>query len=310
MFSVPEGRAANKPLEIVTARKRPRLTHGGNGGVQCGCNFWAVESPNPQGISVFFAFSHRGTKTQREQQNCSCIKSRFSRKYVMEVPTHFSRIYQRLALLLFGSPLLLAVGCSTYEPFAPAREFSWRLSASQSNNPIFVENYNHEFLWSIVVDVVDNHFEIDREIPIRLYGNVLTEGHLETHPQIGASLAEPWHADSVGFSERFDCTLQTIRRRAEVHVVPASGGYTVEVKVFKELEDNPRPLRAVAHASNLRFRDSVDEFADKVDVDPNSAGWFIIERDTALENLLLLEIVYRLKNPPAIVRPAKEPIRG
>ena len=216
----------------------------------------------------------------------------------------------RLEILLVGLALLFAAGCSTYEPFAATRELSWRWNAPQSYNPISVENYNHEFLWSIVVDVIDNHFEIARDIPVRLYGDVLTEGHLETQPKIGGSLFELWHADSVGFQERALCTAQTIRRRVEVHVVPETNGYTIEVKVFKEQEDNSQPLRAVANASNLRFQDNADEFADKIDVDPSSAGWFIIERDAALENLLLMEILYRLKNPPEVIRPAKEPIRG
>jgi hypothetical protein len=214
----------------------------------------------------------------------------------------------RLGILLFGLALPLCVGCSTYEPFA-MREFSWRVNAPQAHNPIFVDNHHHEFLWSVVADVIDNHFEIEREIPIRLYGNVLTEGHLETKPKIGASLAEFWHADSVGFRERLDCTLQTIRRRAEVHVVPETGGYTIEVKVFKELEDNARSLRAVANTSNLRFRDNADEFADIMEIDHSSAGWFIIERDAALEERLLVEILYRLQNPPEVIRPAREPIR-
>jgi hypothetical protein len=217
-------------------------------------------------------------------------------------------MFDRLKMLLIGAALLLVAGCSTYEPFA-AREVSWRLNAPQSYNPIFVENHDHQFLWSVLVDVIDSNFEIANEMPIRLYGNVLTEGHLETKPKMGASLAEPWHADSVGFKERFACTTQTIRRRAEVHVVPEAGGYTIEVKVFKELEDNAQPLRAVANDSNLRFRDTVDEFADKIDVDPSSSGWFIIERDTALENRLLLEIAYRLKNPPEVIRQSKAPIR-
>ena len=215
-------------------------------------------------------------------------------------------MYRRLEILFLGSALLSAVGCSTYEPFAATRELSWKWNAPQSHNPIFVEHYDHEFLWSIVVDVIDNHFEVERDIPIRLYGNVLTEGHLETKPKIGGSLFEPWHADSVGIEERALCTAQTIRRRVEIHVVPETGGYTIEVKVFKELEDNSQPLRAVANASNLRFQDNADEFADKIDVDPSSAGWFIIERDAALENRLLMEIVYRLKNPPGVIRPAKD----
>ena len=210
--------------------------------------------------------------------------------------------------LFIGMALLLPVGCTSYEPFT-TREFSWRLNAPQSHNPIFVENHDHEFLWTIVVDVIDTHFEIEREIPIRLHGNVLTEGHIETKPKIGSSLAEFWHADSVGFAERFDCTTQTIRRRAEVHIVPETGGYTIDVRVFKELEDNPRPLRAAANASNLRFQDNADEFVDKIDVDPSSSGWFIIERDAALENRLLMEIVYRLQNPPQVIRQSREAIR-
>ena len=214
----------------------------------------------------------------------------------------------RSGILLIGAVLLFSNGCASYEPFT-TRELSWQLRAPQSHNPIFVENHDHEFLWAIVVDVIDNHFEIEREIPIRIHGNVLTEGHIESKPKIGASLAEFWHADSVGFSERFDCTQQTIRRRTEVHIVPESGGYTIDVKVFKELEDNRQPLRAVANASNLRFRDNADGFADKIDVATSSAGWFIIERDAALENRLLMEIVYRLKNPPQIIRQSREPIR-
>ncbi|MCL2710514.1 MAG: hypothetical protein FWE95_06515 [Planctomycetaceae bacterium] len=213
-----------------------------------------------------------------------------------------------LGILLLGVTLLLSVGCTSYEPLT-GREFSWRINAPQSHNPILVENYNHEFLWEVIVDVLDSHFEIEREIPIRLYGDVLTEGHIETKPKIGPSLVEFWHADSVGFAERRDCTLQTIRRRVEVHIVPGNGGYTIDVRVFKELEDNPRPLHAVANASTLRFQDNADEFADKIGVDRSSAGWFIIDRDAALENLLLSEIVYRLNNPPQIIRPSREPIR-
>jgi len=218
-------------------------------------------------------------------------------------------MYNRLKILIFGALLLFSVGCTSYEPLAPTRELSWRLNAPQSHNPVFVENFDHEFLWSVLVNVIDTHFEIAREMPVRLYGNVLTAGHIHTKPKIGASLAEPWHADSVGFQERFHCTAQTIRRRVEVHVVPESNGYTIEVKAFKELEDNPQTLRAVANASHLQFLDNADEFADKIDVDPSSSGWFIIGRDAELENRLLLEMVYCLKNPPETIRPSKEPIR-
>jgi hypothetical protein len=204
--------------------------------------------------------------------------------------------------------LPLAGGCSAYRSF-DTREFSWQLNAPKSNNPIFVEAYDHDFLWTVLVDVVDSHFEIEREMPVRLYNNILTEGRLDTKPKIGASITEFWHADSVGLSERIDSTFQTIRRRVEVHVIPETGGYLIDVKVYKELEDNKNPLKSNSSA-NLRFEDEVDSFAKQIDVDLGSGNWFIVERDTAMENRLLLEIVYRLKHPSGIIRKSKEPIRG
>ncbi|MDR2756710.1 MAG: hypothetical protein LBC20_13475 [Planctomycetaceae bacterium] len=204
--------------------------------------------------------------------------------------------------------LFLISGCSAYRSFG-TREFSWQLNAPKSNNPIFVEAYDHDFLWTVLVDVVDSHFEIESEMPIRLYGNVLTEGRLNTKPKIGASIAELWHADSVGIGERIDSTLQTIRRRVEVHVIPEVGGYLIDVKVYKELEDNKNPLKSNSSA-NLRFEDEVDSFAKQIDVDSSSGNWFIVERDTEMENRLLSEIVYRLKHPSGIIRKSKEPIRG
>ncbi|GHT09706.1 hypothetical protein FACS1894170_00700 [Planctomycetales bacterium] len=212
-------------------------------------------------------------------------------------------------LFLFIAVFAALPGCSAYQPFS-AKQFSWQWNETTSHNPIFVEAYDHDFLWSVLVDVIDSHFEIAREMPIRLYGNVLTEGHIETKPKIGASLPELWHADSTGFHERFHCTLQTIRRRVDVHAVPETGGYTIEVKVFKELEDNAKTLQSQSDTSNLRFKEDVSQFAKAIDIADDTSSWFIIERDTAMEERLLLEILYRLKNPSEIIRKHKEPVRG
>ncbi|MDR0337829.1 MAG: hypothetical protein LBI18_12135 [Planctomycetaceae bacterium] len=222
------------------------------------------------------------------------------------------RFYQQTfwTITVFSFIMLFFIGgcSSSYRSFG-AREFSWQLNAPKSNNPIFVEGYDHNFLWAVLVDVVDSHFEIERRMPIRLYGNVLTEGRLDTKPKIGASLVELWHADSVGIGERIDSTLQTIRRRAEVHVIPEVNGYLIDVKVYKELEDNKNPLQSSSSA-NLRFEDEMDSFAKQIDIDASSGNWFIVERDAALEDRLLLEIMYRLKHPSGIIHKSKEPIRG
>lgn len=201
------------------------------------------------------------------------------------------------------------LGCSSYRPFS-TRELTWQMNAPTAKNPIYVPAYDHEFLWTVLVDVVDSHFEIAQEMPVRLYDNVLTEGRLDTKPKIGASLAELWHADSVGVRERFDCTLQTIRRRVMVRVVPDVNGYQIEVFVYKELEDRKRPLNSPVSVANLRFQDDVDQFITQIDVEPSTSGWIMLGRDSEMEERLLMEIAYRLQNPSGVLRKSKDPIRG
>lgn len=212
-----------------------------------------------------------------------------------------------LALIIIGPAY--HIGCSSFRPFS-TRELTWQMNAPNANNPIFVEAYDYEFLWAVLVDVIDSHYEVAQEMPVRLYGNVLTEGRLDMKPKIGASLVELWHADSVGFCERFDCTLQTIRRRGMVRVVPEIGGYQIEVFVYKEIEDKKKPLKASASTVNLRFEDSADEYLSQIDVQASPVGWIMIGRDSIMEERLLLEIAYRLKHPSGMLRKSKEPIRG
>ena len=103
-------------------------------------------------------------------------------------------------------------------------------------NPTLVPAADHQLVWETVVDVVDDYFDVRREEPVRLVGNTLFEGHLETRPQVAATLLEPWRGDSVGRAERTESTLQSMRRKATVRVQPVEGGYLVEVAVLKELE--------------------------------------------------------------------------
>ena len=205
--------------------------------------------------------------------------------------------------------LVLLSGCSSYRPFT-ARELSWQINAPNSNNPMYVQVRDHEFLWSVVVDVVDSHFEIAREEPVRLYDSVLTEGRIDTTPKIAASIGEFWHADSVGLSERIDCTLQTTRKKGLVRVIPVVGGFQIEALVHKELEDLKSPVRSPTTNANLRYQSDTDPFMEKIDIDPASKGWIMLGRDTAMEDRLLLEILYRLEHPSKSIRKEKDPIRG
>lgn len=169
-------------------------------------------------------------------------------------------------------------------------------------NPMLVQVTDHELVWNQVVDEVDNYFQIEREERVRLAGNVLTEGTITTHPRLGSSVLEPWHRDSAPGYEKLLSTLQTIRRRAVVRVIPTDGGYLVNVTVFKELEDKLEPEGATAGAATLRYDDSLvrpnangernEDLLD--DLPPGTIGWIPLGRDVQLEQRILNNIAGRL----------------
>ena len=208
--------------------------------------------------------------------------------------------------------LVLLSGCSSHRPFTGG-ELPWQRKTPNSQNPIYVQTSDHEFLWSVIADVVSNHFEIAREEPVRLYDSVLTEGRLDTKPKIAASVGEVWHADSVGLSDRIDSTFQTIRKKVRVRVVPVVGGFQIEALVHKELEDRKAPIRSQTSNANLRYTSDNDPFSDDFDLDidmPSSRGWIPLGRDTPMEDRLLHEILYRLERPSKFIRKEKDPIRA
>ena len=136
-------------------------------------------------------------------------------------------------------------------------------------NPIFVPVADPQCAWEQVVEVVDDYFRIEHEEPVRVVGNTLTEGTFTTVAEVSPTIFEPWRHDTVDPQQRIENTLQTMRRRAVVRVVPAQGGHWVEVQVFKELEDTRSagashgrrrhlPLRRYVHAHRQPGRRPAD----------------------------------------------------
>jgi hypothetical protein len=160
-------------------------------------------------------------------------------------------------------------------------------------NPILVPTSDHEYVWETVADVVDDYFKIQEEEPVRLVGQVMTEGRLVTYPEVGSTIFEPWRRDSVGHRERLESTLQSIRRTAEVSVIPDAQGYLVSVAVFKELEDVRQPAHASAGEATFRYDSSLTRVVDSLpEIDANE-GWIRKGRDPALEQRILSEILAR-----------------
>ncbi len=163
------------------------------------------------------------------------------------------------------------------------------------DNPTLLPVADPGVAWETVVDVVDDYFEIDREDPVRTIGQTITEGRIDTFPQTGATLLEPWRCDSVGLAERLESTLQSIRRQATVRVTPTQGGYWVEVAVYKELEDVARPEHATAGAATLRYDETLRRIEQPVGARPIHEGWIPLGRDPALEQQMLADLHARLR---------------
>lgn len=187
---------------------------------------------------------------------------------------------------------ILAAGCATVPP------------ATVYQNPIQVPAVNRDFLWDQLIDVVDDYFEIEREQRVRLEGDVLTIGRIDTVPTIASTLLEPLRRDSANSYGKLQSTLQSMRRRALVQVIPAEGGFLIDVAVFEELEDVPRPEFASAGAATLRHDSTQWHAPEPIGPQTASAGWIPVGRDLALEQRIIGQLLGRLGiAPPAPGRP-------
>lgn len=203
------------------------------------------------------------------------------------------------------------IGCAPVPPpsYNPPGPYG---PAPMIPNPVMVPVADRDFTWDQIVDVVDDYFKVEREERVRVAGEVLVEGRIDTYPQSAATLLEPWRDDSVTSYDRLEATLQSIRRRAFVRVSPTEGGYLVEVNVIKELEDVPRPEHATTGGHNFRHDNSIRRYespgneipdGDSGRISPVGSqprqqqptnGWIPQGRDANLENEILAKIYGRL----------------
>lgn len=179
-------------------------------------------------------------------------------------------------------------------------------------NTVTIPPIDAEVIWNRLVDVMDDYFKIAREQRVVFADGVPTEGVIETYPQTGATLLEPWRPDSVGFRERLECTLQSIRRKGLVRMQPDPAGWRIEAVVDKELEHLPRPMRATTGGATFRNDDSLYRYGtplptlgQQVGDQPRpvaspvrSAGWIPIGRDPLLERRILEKLLARLGVAP------------
>lgn len=186
--------------------------------------------------------------------------------------------------------LLCCSGCTGlfHRGFAKA-------GAGAIQNPLFIPPIDRELLWNQTVDSVDDYFRIEREDRVRLIGGVLTEGRIDTFPTIGSTIFEPWRTDSTRGYEKLHATMQSIRRRATLRVIPVEGGYLIDVVVQKELEDLDKPEHATAGGATLRHDGTIVRQEGPPGRFSVTLGWIPIGRDVTLEQRILADISGRME---------------
>ncbi len=186
----------------------------------------------------------------------------------------------------------------TPQPVGPAFVAPGSGTSPGATQAVFVPVTNEDYAWEQIVDVVDDYFRVDQENRVQLVGNVVTEGRIDTFPEVGSTLIEPQRLDSVGRYNLFESTFQSIRRRGEIRVVPQQGGWLVDAVVTKELEDLPRPENATAGAAAFRNDNSLDSrIGETTSTTRSSDYWIPLGRDCAIEQQMLADIRERLTNP-------------
>jgi hypothetical protein len=160
-----------------------------------------------------------------------------------------------------------------------------RLAARQ--NPVFLplgpESYG--MVYDKVLDIVDDYFEIDQH---SRYSGAIT-----TVPKIAPGIGQPWKPGSPDCYQRLLASFQTIRHRAIVQIqAEENGGYFIDVKVFKELEDLSSPTRDIERRSMAAFRSEVplERQFEIVDETTYEGNWIPVGRDYTLEQVILERI--------------------
>ena len=203
-----------------------------------------------------------------------------------------------------GSPLrmVLAVACclcvSTCGCGLLSRRYAGPSPAGVNAplpNPLVVPATNIDFAWNQIVDMVDDYFEIASEQQVREIGGVWMEGRIETQPLTGATFLEPLRRDSTPGFERWQSTLQSVRRRAFLSVIPMASGFQVSLEVHKELEDVNQPEFSTSGRSSRRHDGSLVALERlKDEPGPVTLGWIPLGRDESLEQEMLRQLHARL----------------
>ena len=139
-------------------------------------------------------------------------------------------------------------------------------------------------MWERTVHVLnENHFLVARESKL--------EGVIETEYRAGSNLLEPWHPDSVGFDNRLESTLQSIRRKVTVSFGQSgTDQILVSVRVDKEIEDLPGLAATYEGGASFPESDPLSRDLSQVIGQTSPSRWLPLGRDPLLEGRITEQI--------------------
>jgi hypothetical protein len=207
-----------------------------------------------------------------------------------------------------GTVALLCSGCMS----GPLLDNPGHVAvAGTCPNPVYLPHGPGAYgqVFEQVLDVVDDYFEI-------AYANRY-DGRIETFPRIAPGLEQPWKPGSPDFAQRLLATLQTIRHRAFVLITPADdGGFFIDVKIYKELEDLEKPTRATAGVAAFRSDATLERQFEVIDATVVDSKWIPLGRDVRLEQCILKRLASfgvsgarPAPAPPPALPPQPQPAR-
>ncbi len=182
-------------------------------------------------------------------------------------------------------PLFLTIGlmfCCAGCAWTPPK------AAAGGASTIQVSDSYRDSLWERAVVVLNrNHFQVARESKL--------EGIIETEYRGGSSLMEPWHPDSVGYANRLESSLQSIRRRVFINMQSAGPGQLIVlVRAEKEIEDLPGLAANYEGGATFSESQPLNRDLNQVVGQSGPSRWLPLGRDPLLERKLLSEIQGRL----------------
>jgi hypothetical protein len=191
---------------------------------------------------------------------------------------------RRLLLALAAALPLLLSGCLArpylIEPALPPQPSP----TVEVENPLYIPlsttGDGYDKVFQRVLDVVDDYFEI-------AYANRY-DGRIETYPRVAPGFEQLWKPGNPDSYGRLWATLQTIRHRCFILIQPADdGGFFVQVTVYRELEDLPKPTRSTAGAASFRSDNTVDRTYEVIDPAVFEPSWAPLGRDIPFEQSVL-----------------------